>query len=174
MLGTVNWQNGTSSYSFVDQMAFSSGSGAFNVRYWVTTVWNESGLDMESGDSNTKDKVVYQNSTQNKIVSAEERVERLGGLKSVTANVYPNPFNPSTTISYDLPSSGHVELKVLDIFGREIAVLKDGNESSGRHYVRWNGKNRYGNSVASGMYFYQLIFQGKQSVGKLLLMKWWV
>ena len=64
---------------------------------------------------------------------------------------YPNPFNPSTTIQYDLPAPGFVVLKVYDGIGREVATLVNGDISAGTHTVRLDGTN-----LASGTYFYRL------------------
>ena len=77
------------------------------------------------------------------------------------AQNYPNPFNPSTTISYQLPSKGHVTLKVFDLLGREVATVVDGVEEPGYKSVQFSAKNGSasggdGRNLATGMYFYQL------------------
>jgi probable HAF family extracellular repeat protein len=64
---------------------------------------------------------------------------------------FPNPFNPSTTISYQLPVISHVALKVYDVLGREVATLANGVETPGQHRVSWNADR-----FASGVYFYRL------------------
>ncbi len=69
---------------------------------------------------------------------------------------YPNPFNPSTTIQYALPRASRVLLRVYDMLGRQVVVLKDDIQTAGRHDAVWDGKNIQGHSVASGVYFYQL------------------
>ncbi len=70
---------------------------------------------------------------------------------------YPNPFNPSTTIKYELPLSAKVTLKVYNILGQEIATLADnGTMSAGFHEAVWNGLNKYNQSVASGIYIYRI------------------
>jgi len=69
----------------------------------------------------------------------------------------PNPFNPLTTIRYDLPESATVDLRVYDISGRLVIVLVGDNETApGRHEITWNGQDRYGQLVAAGVYFYRL------------------
>jgi hypothetical protein len=60
---------------------------------------------------------------------------------------YPNPFNSSTMIRFDLPRADHVNVSVFDILGRRIADLADADYSPGRHMIRWNGQ-----AVASGKY----------------------
>ncbi len=61
---------------------------------------------------------------------------------------YPNPFNPSTTIKYDLPEAAHVSLVVYDVLGRKVTELLNGSEEAGYHSATWNA-----GSVASGVYF---------------------
>lgn len=64
---------------------------------------------------------------------------------------YPNPFNPETQIAFDLPFNDHIQLRVYDITGREIATLIDGTRSAGSHTIRFDASN-----LSSGMYFYQI------------------
>ncbi|MCH7495041.1 MAG: T9SS type A sorting domain-containing protein [Candidatus Marinimicrobia bacterium] len=172
-IGTENVDILTSSYSFVDLNILISRPGAnpIGVAYYkISTVYYETGLDMESGMSNVKSiNFEEEGGDPSQKIAAESN--RNINIRNLSSSAYPNPFNPTTTISYELPSGGHVELKVLDIFGREVVTLKNGNESSGRYSVRWNGKNRNGETAASGMYFYRLLFKGEQKVGKLMLMR---
>ena len=68
----------------------------------------------------------------------------------------PNPFNPSTVISFALPSPAYVKLRVYNILGQEVRRLVDEVRPNGRHTVRWDGKNDRENAVAGGIYLYQL------------------
>ncbi len=79
---------------------------------------------------------------------------------------YPNPFNPSTTISYTIPKSGRVTLKVYSVLGSEVAVLHDGYQSAGTHSVQFNAAD-----LPSGVYFYRLEAGDQSSTKKLLLLK---
>jgi hypothetical protein len=72
------------------------------------------------------------------------------------ANNYPNPFNPTTTIGYTLPSSGEVQLDVYNMLGQHIRTLVNTAQSAGSHHVMWDAKDKYGNAVMSGVYFYRL------------------
>ncbi len=65
---------------------------------------------------------------------------------------YPNPFNPSTTITFDLPVAGTVRIVVFNLLGQEIATLYDGTATAGTHTATWNGKDGGGHGVASGPY----------------------
>ena len=69
---------------------------------------------------------------------------------------FPNPFNPSTTIRYSLPSGGRVGLVIYDLLGREVSRLVDREEAEGIHQVTWNGRDRGGNRLASGVYVYRM------------------
>ena len=84
---------------------------------------------------------------------------------------YPNPFNPKTTIHFDLPRTGRVELTVFDVMGRKVATLVNGELPSGRHQVAWLGRDGGGRQVASGLYFYRLISEGQTLTRKMTLLK---
>ncbi|MBU0558411.1 MAG: T9SS type A sorting domain-containing protein, partial [Bacteroidetes bacterium] len=79
---------------------------------------------------------------------------------------YPNPFNPSTTIHYQLPASGHVILKVYDMLGREIAELVNVKKDSGIYTVDFDGS-----SLSSGTYIYSLKVNEFSQSRKMLLLK---
>jgi hypothetical protein len=69
---------------------------------------------------------------------------------------YPNPFNPSTTISFDIPVSSSVTIRVFNVIGQAVRTLVQGTLSQGRHDVVWNGMDDAGRPIASGIYFYSL------------------
>ncbi len=69
---------------------------------------------------------------------------------------FPNPFNPETTIEYDLPRSEQVSVEIFNIRGQRVAVLQQGYLSAGHHLVSWNGVDQHGVQVASGIYMYRL------------------
>jgi photosystem II stability/assembly factor-like uncharacterized protein len=79
---------------------------------------------------------------------------------------YPNPFNPTTVISYQLPVSGNVTLKIYDLLGREVAVLVDENKPAGKYEVEFNA---FG--LSSGAYYYQLIDGDKIEIKKMILLR---
>lgn len=69
----------------------------------------------------------------------------------------PNPFNPQTTISFDLPQEARANLRVFDMSGRLLrTLLNDETASQGRNEVVWNGRDGSGRQVSSGVYFYKL------------------
>ena len=69
---------------------------------------------------------------------------------------YPNPFNPETSIVYDLPQSSHVVLAVYDLQGKGVVRLADGLEDAGRHTVSWDGRDQRGRLLTSGVYVYRI------------------
>lgn len=69
---------------------------------------------------------------------------------------HPNPFNPSTTIAFDLPRTGPVSLTIYDVQGRRIRTLLDGTLSAGAHSRVWDGTDDRGSRAASGVYLYRL------------------
>ena len=84
---------------------------------------------------------------------------------------YPNPFNPTTTISYDLPSAGHVRLEVFNLLGRKVTTLVDEYQTAGFRKVDWNGQNEAGETVSSGVYFYRLTTGNYVQTKKMILLK---
>ena len=85
---------------------------------------------------------------------------------SYSLDNYPNPFNPSTVISYKLQAASHVTLKVYDILGREVAELANGFKEKGKHIVTFNA-----NSLASGFYVYTIKVNDFFTSKKMLLTK---
>jgi len=81
----------------------------------------------------------------------------------------PNPFNPSTTIAFDLPQSGRARLVVFDVRGRQVRALVDGVLESGTHRIVWDGRDGAGRRVGSGIYFYRLDAAQTASVRKMVL-----
>lgn len=84
----------------------------------------------------------------------------------LVARNFPNPFNPVTTISYSVPVSGKVELRVFDISGREVATLVNANQTTGSYAVSWDGS-----ANASGIYFYRLTVGNMAYTNRMVLMK---
>jgi len=74
---------------------------------------------------------------------------------------YPNPFNPSTTIAFALPEAGNITLRIYTLTGQLVRTLASGKYASGVHSVAWDAKDQKGSTVATGMYFYQLVAQKK-------------
>jgi len=84
---------------------------------------------------------------------------------------YPNPFNPKTTIAFDLPEETRVEILVYDLMGREVWKSAKTNYSAGTYSVVWNGVNHSGQPVGTGMYLVRLNSNKYTATQKVLLMK---
>jgi hypothetical protein len=91
---------------------------------------------------------------------------------SISQN-FPNPFNPSTTIQFDIPagqSSAPVKISIYDIRGRLIKTLWNGEKVPGTYQVHWDGRNAMGNKVSSGVYLYRIIAGDFISTRKMVLL----
>ena len=84
---------------------------------------------------------------------------------------FPNPFNPTTNISFSIPRDGNVNLSVFDLNGHRVKELMNGNISAGVHTVIWNGFNSDGKPVSSGVYLYIIKNDSFSAMKKMILMK---
>ncbi len=87
-------------------------------------------------------------------------------------NAYPNPFNPSISISYSVPAGGGVvRISIYDVEGRKLTDLVDGFKNSGTHETRWDGHDRNGARVSSGIYFVKMIAGNYTNAKKIVMLK---
>jgi len=86
-------------------------------------------------------------------------------------NNYPNPFNPSTTLSYVIPENSFVTITIYDVLGREVSTLMNNYQDAGFRTVIWNSTNNQGNPVSAGVYFYQVRAGSGIQTNKMLLLK---
>ena len=84
---------------------------------------------------------------------------------------FPNPFNPSTTISYDLPKQEEVSLIIYDSKGREINTLLSREQAAGHYELQWNGVDRIGGQLSSGVYFARLTAGDYSKTIKMVYLK---
>ncbi len=87
------------------------------------------------------------------------------------ANIAPNPFNPRTTIKFDVARAGQVKLGIYDVRGRLVKDLVAGNLTAGRHEIVWDGHDRSGRTAAAGIYFVRMTAEGKALTAKMVLAK---
>ena len=80
--------------------------------------------------------------------------------------IYPNPFNPVTTIQYDIVAKGEISLRIFDLTGRMIETLIHENLEPGQHQIKWQPTN-----IPSGLYFIELISGTKRDIQKITLLK---
>lgn len=84
---------------------------------------------------------------------------------------FPNPFNPVTTIKFELPTDSEINLTVYNIMGQEVITLINTTKKAGVHTIKWNGTNRHNEPVSSGMYLVRITTQNNFQTQKLVLMK---
>ena len=86
---------------------------------------------------------------------------------------FPNPFNPGTTISFQLPMTSVVQLEIFNMLGQRIVIAhQDATLQAGLHKFVWDGKDAVGNQIPSGIYFYRLkTDQGFVQIRKMMLIK---
>jgi len=103
-------------------------------------------------------------------VVEEERTAALPRSFSLAQN-FPNPFNSSTVIRFELPESGEVELAVFNLAGQRVALLAQGYREAGNYTVRWDGRDERGRTLASGVYLYRLRVGKRMEALKLVLVR---
>ncbi|MBC8467378.1 MAG: T9SS type A sorting domain-containing protein [Candidatus Marinimicrobia bacterium] len=126
------------------------------------------------------EQTIFQVQLQYKFLD-KDGVELAKGLQSVDIEIlpenftvydnYPNPFNPVTTIRYELPDIRDVNIVIYDILGREIRKIDLNKVSAGRHQFKWSGTNDFGKRVSTGVYFLQLTAGRNTNIQKMLLLK---
>ena len=84
---------------------------------------------------------------------------------------FPNPFNPTTQIRYDLPEEQNVTITIYDVMGRNIRNLINSNQTAGYHSIHWDAKNDIGEGVAAGMYIYTIQAGEFRATKKMVLLK---
>ena len=84
---------------------------------------------------------------------------------------YPNPFNPVTTLRYDLPEDALVNISIYDMMGRQISTLVSSQQSAGFKSVRWNAINDKGAPVSAGLYLYTIRAGEFRQTKKMVLLK---
>ena len=84
---------------------------------------------------------------------------------------YPNPFNPSTNLRFDLPDVSDVNIVIYNMVGQKIRSFRMNGMSAGYHSLTWDATNDYGDQVSAGVYFYQLQTKEFVKTRKMILLK---
>jgi len=87
------------------------------------------------------------------------------------AQNFPNPFNPVTTIKFDMKEKGPVTLKIYNVAGQLVRTLVDERKDAGAYSIAWDGRNNTGATVASGIYFYKMETKGFSATKKLVMLR---
>jgi beta-glucosidase len=139
---TGGWQNWITVYSIIDlesgqdTIRLFAEQGGFNINWFDLVLLT----DAEEENLTKKNFELFQN--------------------------YPNPFNPITTISYEIPKNSFVEIKILDVLGRDVATFVNEEKSAGNHRFDFNGSE-----LSSGIYFYQINAGSYMKIQKMILLK---
>ncbi|MBC8323444.1 MAG: choice-of-anchor B family protein [Candidatus Marinimicrobia bacterium] len=166
---SINWNVIATYTGWQENLAFEE----LNFDNWTGPGFNTVFLrfTMESNSAQTADGWYIDNILWETSPSLE--IDDQVGLLSeiVLHRAYPNPFNPITSIRYNLPQAGLVNLKIYDLMGREIRTLTAGFENAGEKSAIWNARDNQGNLVSSGVYIYRLETAGQVQSNKLILLK---
>ena len=143
--GHADWVN---SVSFAPNGAtLASGAGDGTILLWDVAEWTNSGTAVAA----------------NKLIGLPN--------EPLLQQNAPNPFNSQTVISYFLPKSGPVRLELFSVTGQRVAILRQEHQEGGYHRLHWNGRDREGRSLASGMYLYRLVTDEGILTRKLTLLR---
>jgi hypothetical protein len=148
---------------------------------WVSlVVTNDAGItfDMSVVDSCVFTRTQYLNKYmvfRGQTTGVREESNQLPGSFSLSQN-YPNPFNPTTTIKFSIARAAFADIAVFDVMGRRIATLASEDLKPGFYSTTWNGTDKNGIAVSSGVYYVRMVANGADNVNfsqvqKLLLMK---
>ena len=123
--------------------------------------------------------VVFANSTLCSPWSEGTHFEKVVGIADndvlpksfdISAN-YPNPFNPTTTINYQVPKTAHVKIVIFNLLGQKVATLVDDELVAGFHSTQFNGLTDRGRPLSSGIYFYRMTTGGFSKTQKMMFLK---
>ena len=106
-----------------------------------------------------------------KLEVAPTPVPEPGAVNGLTLTAAPNPFNPRTTISFEVPAAGPVQVDIWDAAGRRVKTLNEGFLAAGQHAVDWDGSNQNGARLASGTYFIRILVDSATRVQKVTLVQ---
>jgi hypothetical protein len=111
--------------------------------------------------------------TPDPTTDVRDDADELDALPKVTALYQnaPNPFNPTTTIRFDLAHDGQVELRIYNVSGRLVRTLANGPMERKRHQVVWDGMDNAGVPVSSGIYFYRLETADFRDTRKMVILR---
>ena len=128
-------------------------------------------INLSNGETVEFDTSEIQEITFGPDVSVEEMVEFISQIPIKILKNYPNPFNPTTTISFEIAEKGKTEVEIFNIKGQKVKTLLNENLEAGQHSVIWNGKTDSEKQVSSGMYFYKVSVNNNQKISKMIMLK---
>jgi hypothetical protein len=147
-------------------------AGGFDVKtMWFGFSWQYVRDDVVSAPKDqfeiAKDVFTWFQNTTNVNITDTGKLPKVNSL----AQNFPNPFNPSTTIKFDLKDKGFVTLKVYNVAGELVRTLVNGMKDAGAYTIPWNGMNDRGGAVASGIYFYKMETKDFSQTKKMVMLR---
>ena len=109
--------------------------------------------------------------TFSSISSEKFDADHINARKIIIESVFPNPFNSSTTIRYNIKEKGQVNISIFNSSGKRIRYVYNNNQTSGTYHFNWDGKSQSGYSLSSGLYFFSIESNGESTVKKLVYLK---
>ena len=125
--------------------------------YYITSVFEE-------GESEPSDSIEVN-------IDFTDVSETLIPVSTLLTGNFPNPFNPSTEINFQLSEQSNIEIIVYNIKGQEVKTLINTTMNAGYHKVEWQGRDKFGNSVSSGIYFYSMKTADYSRIKKMIMLK---
>ncbi len=135
---------------------------------WIYTDEGTFTVYLKVSDGQTEDVEIKTNYINASVVGIEETIMP---KKIKLYQNHPNPFNPNTTIRYELPEGSNVTIKIYNLLGEEIVELVNEFQPAGFKTINWDGKDKNGYSVCSGMYLYTFISNNFSQTKKMLVIK---
>lgn len=186
--GGENWETHYLPSSWLNDVIFTDYSAGWVVGdygfIWYTEDAGESWKQVESGTDADLNQIVFvENGKVGYIFGNNNTLLRYDRTTDVKVDDfvipsifelyqnYPNPFNPETVIAYELKGTAFVILKLYDLIGKEVMTLVNEKQTEGSYQVVWNGRNKYGKEVSSGIYFYRMKTDAFSQTRKMILIR---
>ena len=135
----------------------------------VTTGWayaSASEVELNPTDNEDSADVVVQ-----AVVAVDEGEEGVVPRAFALGDNFPNPFNPTTSFTYDLPEAAHVQLVVYNALGQVVRTLVNSAQPAGQYTANWDGRDDVGNQVGSGVYLYRITAGAFSEARRMTLIK---
>ena len=113
---------------------------------------------------------------RNAVINVHLKLGAIVPAESALLQNYPNPFNPETWIPFELAEDARINIEIYDVTGRLVRTLDLGHRPAGYYLDRsraayWDGRNEYGEGVASGVYFYRFTTGGFSAIRRMVILK---
>ena len=128
-------------------------------------------IHLVNGETDEFELAVVDSITFDPGTSVEEMVEFISQIPIRFLKNYPNPFNPTTTISFEIAQSGKTKVEVFNVKGQKVKTLLNKELDIGVHSFVWSGLDEQNRKVVSGMYFYRVKVNEEEKINKMIMLK---